>query len=203
MSSEAERHVAAIEELLAGDRVAKLIEVSLDRAAESFEARVDVPLTACAFRLTAGRYLQHLFRTGLQPARTITRSSACAMAEDLLNVAYRSSDGHDVAYLEGRESADGLSGVLHALLGALKAAERERYERWVLARETSGWDWCVQVEIAELLLRNLAAYLPDELRALKPAQLSCSWLDLLRTHVSTDEGVKRLLSENLAGDVQE
>lgn len=195
-SSESVDRISVIERLFAGKRLAEDIEEPLDCAAENFAAEVAIPLTLRAFRVATGRFVQHLFRLGLQPSREITLSCACATAEDLLNTSYRVCGGYYAAYLDGRESASALAGVFQALLGAMKEVERERYERSILAEQTSGWEWGVQIEITRSLLKRLSKYLPDDLRELSPAQLSGSWLELLRANLSIDEGLGRQLSEN-------
>jgi len=123
-------------ELMDGERMAREIDVSIDRCLVRCRGTVRGPVSRDAFHDAISGLIRCVYEQGLGVAQRLSPREACAEAIAILESGYPNAggSGYDVAFLDASDpQRNGLESVLEYLAEELRARERQKHFSWVFA----------------------------------------------------------------------
>lgn len=175
------------------------IDEPIEKAAASFEFDREAPVTHQTFSQITRDFVRHIYGQGPWWWRKMSIPEAGAEALAILESGYQSpiGRGYDSAFLAAsNQQYNGLEYVLTQMAGYISAMARARYIRWVLASQIELSDWPKRCLIAEILLKQWEPFLPSNLRACSPAQLSYCLPELIKVLLSANKMVSGMLRQH-------
>jgi hypothetical protein len=104
------------------------------------------------------------------------------------------SSGYDTAFLDLLNSKlDGLEFILSQVTEIIKASTREKHIQWVYLSRITPLDWSVKCQIAKMLMKRWAPFLPPNLRQRSPAQMADLLPELFNEMRSADGEFRKIL----------
>ena len=184
-------------ELIDEDYLYRLIDKRIEEAAVDFKFDRKAPLTHQAFIRIIGDFVYHVYKNGLCVRQTLSAAQARAEAMALLEKCYESphANGYFGAFLDVSNSKmDTHESILIQIAEIIKALAREKYIKWVYFNRIISLDWPVRCQIAEILIKRWAPFLPLNISQCSPAQLADHLPDLIEVLRSTDGTVRKMLN---------
>ena len=136
----------------------------IDLASEDF-IFPEMPCKSIAEFLTMlAEFVRNVHKAASSGLETLSTQEAKAEALFILDSAYENSSARGLfaAFLDHSNSEfDGLSAVRHTITLEYKSRVKARYSQWLISGLIDPLDWESRVELAELLLRTLSAYVED------------------------------------------
>lgn len=176
--------IDAIVGLLDEQRISNEIDVPIDKAAQTFRWETESGCSHCDFNRLIGRFVGHIYKTGLRLPRRLSKEESLAEAVFLLKKGYPDAhgDGYDEALMDASDSRlEWVERIGSALVESIKAIERKKYMEWVLLEHIDPLNWHFNVEVAALYRKRNEQFLPDELLALSPYRLANHLGDFLKS----------------------
>jgi len=171
----ADKAIDAIMMLLDENRVAGEIDEPIDQAARAFRFEAKEGCSHCDFNRIIGRFVSHLYKTGLRLPRHLSTEEAFAEAVFLLKKNYPGAheDGYDVALMDASDTKlEGIEQILSGLAESIKEAEREKYMEWVFLDNVDQLDWNAKLRMAAVHQKRNTQFFPPDLLALNPSRLA-------------------------------
>jgi hypothetical protein len=159
----------------------------MEEAVESFEFDSKAPMTFQSFFKITGDFIAHLCRFGPGVRKILSATQARSEALSIIEKCYHhcSEDIRlDTAYLDAIDNeTTGMEYVLEQMANYIKEKARERHVKWVLATRLTCLDWKIQCSIARTLMHQEKQYIPPDLLACHPDQLTHCLDDLMKSFV--------------------
>ena len=197
MSSDSNLNAAGIIqevfELLDEQYLYQFIDKRIEQATADFKFEQRDTMTHDVFIHTIGDYLHHIYKTGFWIRQIMSIAQARAEAMALLEKYYQSphSRGYDTAFLDVLNSKmDGFEFILAQIAEIIKAVTREKHIKWVYFSRIIPLDWSVRCQIAEILIKRWAIFLPPNLSQCSPAQLADELPNLINAIRFTEDTVR-------------
>ena len=171
----ADKAIETIMMLLDEKRVAGEIDEPIDQAARAFRLEARDGCSHCDFNRITGRFVSHIYKTGLRLPRHLSTEEALAEAVFLLKKDYPGphDDGYDVALMDASDTKlGGIELILSGLAESIKEVEREKYVEWVFLDSVDQLDWDARLRIAAVYRKRNKQFFPPDLLALDPARLA-------------------------------
>ena len=177
-------------ELLDADYIHKIIDGPFEETVESFEFDSKAPMTVQNFFKITGDFIAHLCRFGPGVRKILSETQARSEALSIIEKCYyHCSDDIrlDTAYLDATDNeTTGIEYVLEQMANYIKEKARERHIKWVFATRLTCLDWKIQCSITRVLLDREKQYIPSELLAFRPDQLTHYLNDLMASFIDTN-----------------
>jgi len=171
----ADKAIDTIMMLLDGKQMANEIDDPIDQAARAFRFEAKEGCSHCDFNRIIGRFVSHIYKTGLRLPRHLSTEEALAEAVSLLGKNYSGAheDGYDVALMDASDTKlEGIELILSRLAESIKEAEREKYMEWVFLDNVDQLDWNAKLRMATVYLKRNMQFFPPDLLALNPSRLA-------------------------------
>lgn len=186
--------IAAIMVELDPDRTKDRFDDPIAKAAREFGYDPICPIAHKEFHRTVAGFVEQVYDKGLATSWMLTDPLAEALW--LLENGYESAvygTGYVAALLDANDPAEGgIQTVLTGLAELIKDIERQKYIRAVFARYLHGCSWALRCEIAQVLLEDYRAFLPERLGKCAPAQLADEIPSLLLMLLSTNSILQQI-----------
>lgn len=160
----------AMDRLLDEQLLFEQVNAPIDQVAADFTyPRSDRP-DPHQFMTIVARFVRHIYRHGLRPARIMSLAIARIESVELLHSHYegRVERGLEAACVEGCCLTGGVKQVLDGVADAIKRCERQHRVSWARARCIDGQPWPVRVEMARIILDRFQSDIPAQLPRLHP-----------------------------------
>jgi hypothetical protein len=196
---DAAKIIEEVFELLDEQYLYQFIDKRIEQATAVFELEQRATMTHEIFIHTIGDYLHHIYKTGFWIRQIMSIAQARAEAMALLEKYYQTpySRGYDTAFLNVLNSKlYGFEFILTEIAEIIKAATREKYIKWIYFSRIIPLDWSVRCQIAEILIKRWAPFLPPNLSQCSPAQFADHLPDLINALRSTNDEVQKRLNAN-------
>ena len=164
-----------IMDLLSEERIAREIDEPIEWAADTFQEKINVPISHPDFKRVIAKFVQRIYEQGLRLPRRLSEEEALTEAVSLLEKYYRGiyTKGYDGALLDAASNnIESMEYVLSTLKESMKTFEREKYKQWVFVDTIDQLDWEAYRRLAEFYLRQHKDLLPPELLDIGPARLA-------------------------------
>jgi hypothetical protein len=201
MSSDSNLNAAGIIqevfELLDEQYLYQFIDKRIEQATADFKFEQRDTMTHDVFIHTIGDYLHHIYKTGFWIRQIMSIAQARAEAMALLEKYYPSphSCGYETAFLDVLNSKlYGIEFILTEIAEIIKAATRKKHIKWVYFSRIIPLDWSVRCQIAEILTKRWAPFLPPNLSQCFPAQLADHLPDLINALRFLNDAVQKRLN---------
>jgi len=194
---DASRIIQEVFELIDEQYLYQFIDKCIEEATADFKLKRKAAMTHQAFIHTIGDFLHHIYKTGFWIRQIMSIAQARAEAMALLEKYYQSphSRGYDTAFLDVLNSKlDGFEFILSQIAEIIKAITREKHIKWVYFSRIIPLDWSVRCQIAEILIKRWAPFLPPNIFQCSPAQLADHLPDLINALRFTDDTVRKRLN---------
>jgi hypothetical protein len=175
---------------LDADYIHQTIDGPIEEAVESFEFDSKAPMTFQIFFKITGDFIAHLFRFGPGVRKILSATQARSKALSIIEKCYWhcSEDIRlDAAYLDAADNETaGIEYVLEQMANYIKERARKTHVEWVFTTRLRCLDWKIQCSIAKAFIHREKPYIPSELLACHPAQLTHDLDDLMKLFVDVD-----------------
>lgn len=171
----ADKAIDTIMMLLDGKQMANEIDDPIDQAAQAFRWETEEGCSHRDFNRIIGRFVSHIYKTGLRLPRHLSTEEALAEAVSLLRKDYPGDhdDGYDVALMDASDTKlEGMELILSRLAESIKEVEREKYMEWVFIDNVDQLDWNAKLRIAAVYRKRNTEFFPPDLLALNPSRLA-------------------------------
>jgi hypothetical protein len=177
-------------ELLDADFIHQTIDGPIEEAVESFEFDSKAPMTVQNFFKITGDFIAHLCRFGPGVRKILSATQARSKALSIIENCYWhcSEDIRlDAAYLDAADNETaGIEYVLEQMANYIKDKARQIHVEWVFTTRLRCLDWKIKCSIAKAFIHREKPYIPSELLACHPAQLTHNLDDLMKLFVDVD-----------------
>jgi hypothetical protein len=177
-------------ELLDADFIHQTIDGPIEEAVESFEFDSKAPMTVQNFFKITGDFIAHLCRFGPGVRKILSATQARSKALSIIeNCYWHCSDDIrlDAAYLDAADNETaGIEYVLEQMANYIKDKARQIHVEWVFTTRLRCLDWKIKCSIAKAFIHREKPYIPSELLACHPAQLTHNLDDLMKLFVDVD-----------------
>jgi hypothetical protein len=174
-------------ELLDADYLHQTIDGPIEEAVESFEFDAKAQMTFHSFVKVIGDFVAHIYRFGPGVVKILSATQARSEALFIVENGYRSADdrGFDAAYLDATDTEiNGIENVLQQMANDIKEKARTRHIKWVYATRLNPLDWKIQCSITRTLLQQEKQYIPPDILACHPDQLTSCIANLVESLIS-------------------
>jgi hypothetical protein len=189
---DAAKIIQEVFELLDEQYLYKFIDKCIEQATADFNFEQGATMTHQAFIHTIGDYLHHIYKTGFWIRQIMSIAQAQAEAMALLEKYYQTpfSRGYETAFLDVLNSKlYGFEFILIEIAEIIKNVTREKYIKWIYFSRIIPLDWSIRCEIAEILIKRWAPFLPRNLSQCPPAQFADYLPDLINALRSSNDEV--------------
>jgi hypothetical protein len=176
------------------DRIKSRFDDLIGKAARDFDYGPKCPITHKEFHQIVADFVRQVYEKGI--------GASCLLADPLaeaiwlLEAGYQSAvygTGYIAALLDANDPAEGgMQTVLTALAESIKGIRRQEYTRAVFARYLHGCTWNMRCEIAQVLLEDYRAFLPERLGKCTPEHLADEIPSLISIIISSDSVVHQV-----------
>ena len=175
------------------------IDEPLDAAAGSFAIgdAVTLAMDNGSFLEIVGTFVAHVYQLGILPSRFLTPRQARAEAVSMLERGYqgRTDNGYDGALRDAAKyGKEGLRTVFLSLSAIMKATQRRRYVRWVLATRIGCLDWPARRDLAEVILGRWGNLLDEDAAERSVEELMPACISLIQDYVGSDDSLWQVFS---------
>ena len=189
-SCEVSAIIDKIFELLDADFIHQTIDGPIEEAVESFEFDSKAPMTFQNFFKIAGDFIAHLCRFGPGVRKILSETQARSEALSIIEKCYYHCS-HDIrldtAFLDAIENeTTGIEYVLEQMANYIKEKARKTYAEWVFTSRLRCLDWKIQCSIAKAFMHREKPYIPSDLLACHPDQLTHDLDDLMNLFIDVD-----------------
>ncbi|MCP4704685.1 MAG: hypothetical protein GY865_08755 [candidate division Zixibacteria bacterium] len=147
----------------------------------------------------AGRFIQHLYASGIRPLQYLSEKEALIEAFYLLEHLYQGTEGSGYisALIEFNkyEHEDRIT-VLRRLAESIKAQKREKYVRLVFSRYYYLHDTEIKEKVIELLFQKKKSSIREELLQCRPFQLIGYFPTIIQTCLSVDANIQKMMNNS-------
>jgi hypothetical protein len=189
-SCEGTATIDEIFELLDADFIHQTIDGPIEEAVESFEFDSKAPMTVQNFFKITGDFIAHLCRFGPGVRKILSATQARSEALSIIEKCYWHCPEDirlDAAYLDAADNETaGIEYVLEQMANYIKDKARQIHVEWVFTTRLRCLDWKIQCSIAKAFIHREKPYIPSELLACHPAQLTHDLDDLMKLFVDVD-----------------
>ena len=189
-SCEATTIIDKIFELLDADYIHQTIDGPIEEAVESFEFDSNAPMTFQNFFRITGDFIAHIHRFGPGVRKILSETQARSEALSIIEKCYYHCS-HDIrldtAFLDAIENeTTGIEYVLEQMANYIKEKARKTYAEWVFTSRLRCLDWKIQCSIAKAFMHREKPYIPSDLLACHPDQLTHDLDDLMNLFIDVD-----------------
>jgi len=188
--------------LTSTDTLCRLIDEPILLAADSFGDGPKSPISTETFLKVIGEFVGHLYAKGLCVGRQLTSSQARAEALSILEEGYEGpgSYGFDAALLDATDpKGPGIEWVLERIEAAIIGRQRSQHVRWVFETRINSLNWADKCRLAQFLMAQNAAFLPEALLGCRPAQLAHLLTELITILSVAEEKLALIRSGHING----
>lgn len=189
-SCEATTIIDEIFELLDADYIHQTIDGPIEEAVESFEFDSKAPMTFQNFFKITGDFIAHLCRFGPGVRKILSATQARSEALSIIEKCYyHCSDDIrlDTAFLDATDNeTTGIEYILEQMANYIKDKARKTHVEWVFTTRLRCLDWKIQCSIAKAFIHREKPYIPSDLLACHPAQLTHDLDDLMKLFIDTN-----------------
>ena len=194
---EADSILDAVLSLLDEQRLKESIDLPIERALATFDWSIQAGDSSMEqeFLRTVAEFSTHMYKQGLPLPQTLSPAQATGEAIELLERtrAGLGGIGYDDALLDfiyrGKE---GLEMVLAEMTATLKAMERQKYFRWIMASYLDHLEWKTKCSVVKALLARWCVFLPQGVADCPGEQVVYLYAALIRDHIETHQELKQL-----------
>jgi hypothetical protein len=183
-SSNATAIIDEIFELLDRDYICNIVDGPIEEAVESFEFDSKAPMTFHNFLKITADFVAHIYRFGPGVRKILTTTQARSKALSIIEKSYFhvSEDIRlDSAFLDAADDENGgIENVLEQIANYIKENTRQTYIEWIFTTRLRCLEWKIQCSIARALLEREKLYIPSDLLARHPDQLTHDLDDLMK-----------------------
>jgi len=176
------------------DRIKNRFDDPIAKAAREFDYEPICPITHKDFHRIIAVFVQQVYGRALTASWMFTDPLAEAIW--LLETGYQSAvygTGYIAALLDANDPAEGgIQTVLTGLAESIKGIKQQQYTRAVFARYLHGCTWRLRCEIAQVLLEDYRAFLPERLSKCAPAHLADEIPSLISMIISSDSVLQQI-----------
>ena len=189
-SSKVSAIIDEIFELLDADYIHKIIDGPIEEAVESFEFDSKAPMTFQKFFKITGDFIAHIYRFGPGVRKILSETQARSEALSIIEKCYyHCSDDIrlDTAYLDATDNeTTGIEYVLEQMGDYIKEKARKTHAECVFTSRLRCLDWKIQCSIAKAFMHREKPYIPSDLLACHPDQLTHDLDDLMNLFIDVD-----------------
>jgi hypothetical protein len=189
-SCEVSAIIDEIFELLDAEHIHQAIDSPIEEAVESFEFDSKAPMTFQNFFKITGDFIAHIHRFGLGVKKKLSETQAWSEALSIIEKCYYHCS-HDIrldtAYLDATDNETaGIEYVLEQIANYIKDKARKNHVEWVFTTRLRYLDWKIQCSIARTFIHREKPYIPSDLLACHPDQLTHDLEDLMELFIDAN-----------------